>query len=616
MRNGIRDLSLALLDEGDTALRQLEAEVDNICQSGVEVCVSKIGFDPRDAPSFQRSADYDTVVYCSDTSAFTEVLALQKNCMRKGCQFLPVVFCAGQAVLGPIVKPGGPCWLCAQVRLAARMSAEQGTTLWKSFVLDNALTSADTTFFTPIARHVGNAVGFELFKLFAGHLPSELDAGIICQDTETMESYHESLMQYPLCPLCSQGSPERAAQILLEVVEGKRDRVSDADVLRRADVLMQAHTGLLSDYQDDTLIQLPLKVSQLTVASPVLSTSPVVMAFESGTLLDARMAVLREAIGQYTNSLPDVRMMLLAKRSELVRQGKDAIVAQQLAGWSGVSAFMEDTRCEWLPAFSFSRQRVCYVPAAAVYPTSYLNRRCVFERTSAGSGVHTSFGEMLATGLTSALAYEHIQEALQGRIAVAVIDPETLEDIDADLTFLLRSLRHFEYQYTLFEVLSASPLPLMLAVCTNGESVQQPCGIGYGLSSIHAARNALLQLIGKLQTLLYEKRGDLTEALGERVEQTHGLPYAFAARDGNVVGPGNKHHIDKDLFLPEFVPTFDFVSPLASTRSFQKTVVDVQHLEEYLYKQGRDILFVNTTTADIWNAGTMMSGTVLLTRSA
>jgi bacteriocin biosynthesis cyclodehydratase domain-containing protein len=581
VRNGIRELLLACEDETAAQRQALENEVQALRQAGVELLLTHIEADYHSPTFAQHLATCDIAVYCADTSVARTLLELQQTCRRVGCAFLPAVFLPDRCVLGPLVEAAGPCWLCAQIRLAANAGGEQQTAIWQSLVLDTA--EQHTVFFPALASRAGNALGFELFKQRTGALPSELVHGVICQDSETLEAWHAPLLPVPLCPLCTPLTPVQREEWTLALVAGSRDRVfAPADLLKQSSVLLHPQLGILHGYEDEHLTQLPLKVSRLHVASPLASASQAsrVTAFHTGSTLDARVVALKEALQRYMSSLPDPRSMLLASRRELEERGQLALDAPAFALWSGVPPLADDERCAWLPAFSLARQRLCAVPAAIVYPFSSLNRHYLFDKTSAGLATDTTFSDLMQTGLCSALAYEVVLAYIQRLCPVIELTSEALEDVDTDVAFLVRSLKHMQHSYTLLEISTSEPIHVVIAIC-DGMGERPRTHIGWGCSGIQAVRMALLHLVGDLQLL-------------------------------NDEGVGNSSTAQ---FFPDLAPTVDplYASPDSSRLCEQAPTC--AELQEQLLAQGRDLLFVNTTTSDLWASQTVLGGKVLLTRS-
>ena len=51
-------------------------------------------------------------------------------------------------------------------------------------------------------------MGFEMFRLFVGHIPIETDGAVLSIDIETLETGTSRLLPHPNCPHCSKDNPE------------------------------------------------------------------------------------------------------------------------------------------------------------------------------------------------------------------------------------------------------------------------------------------------------------------------------------------------------------------------------------------------------------------------
>lgn len=580
LRNGLENIFLVPLDKSDRYKHSLASEADRIRQGGSDVHL--FIRDTSAQYDVEQLKDYDVIVYCSDNSSLKEIANLNERCVRAGRPFLSTTIFAGQALLGPLTgSQGAPCWLCAQLRLSPHRDAETNAAFWKELTLGNDLSSRNEGLFNPMARRIGHGLGFELFKFLSGALSSEMERGVIVQDLQNLEAVSSKLTQHPLCPVCTHNAPESTLQRLLEVVHGDHDHELTHDEIRTKHTsLFDPRTGAFHEFVDEQFQQIPLKGTRITIEEPgvPLSSKTDVTSYSIDDVKSAYLTAYAEAIKKYTRSLVDLRGMHFASSQEMAARGHTVILPQQLALWSGGIALKPDTPVEWLPAFSLTRQSVAFIPAAAVYPHTSLNRLGIFARTSAGSAIATTFRATLTAGLLSALGYLHLQELIRGRAAIAQLDLEMLSSVETDLAYLVKSAQRFERHFTCLEVIHTSPLSVVIArtTDTSGESLTT-CGIA--LSGPEAARMALLEFVGGLQTL-----------------QTEGsLPVAIDRLD-----PSFLH--DSDLA---------YVSPGESR--FTSPAADIKQVEDYLQDAGRDILFVHTTSSDIWNAEALISGTVLLT---
>lgn len=576
VRNGLQHLYLLPDNEPSRYLPCLEMETTILRQKGIETHIS--------CPASENISDFDLVVYCADDSSYKEIVEIQNACLRERKKFLPAAFFGNQALIGPLVQPGvGPCWMCAQMRIAANASGEKSAAIWRELAIGHELSAWNTPLFTPQARNLGNGVGFELFKFLTGCLSSETANGVVFHDLETLEAYQSTLVAHPLCPVCSSAERENTVQQLDEVIKGQRDvqiELGD-EMLHLFQELLDSRTGIFQQFNDETLMQLPLKASRLSVGAPASPLSPgfEITTYSAHTLLEARLAAITEAVGHYANQLPDRRVMLTASWNELKQSGKQAIAPAHLSTWSGMALFEEQERYEWFPTRSLLTQELYYVPAAAIYPFSRLNQTGLFEKTLAGGTTYTNFEGLLTAGLTSALAYEHIRQLMQGQNRVVRVEQTALDGIDADLTFLLHNAQHFQRPFELLEALTSSPLHLIVARTTDRE--EKPIIIfGWGLSAREAISQALLHLVGNLQFLKYEGT----------------LPTSSRT------------------FFPEFSMLSDVLFVETTSTRLHEPAATLAALQDHLRSSGRDLLFAHTTTADIWPKKLFISGSVLLTQ--
>ena len=582
-RNGMKQLLLAPTDDPGIHLERLEPELAMLHHSG---CEAQLSLVENSSPAAVDLASYDLIAYCADNGSLKDVLALNQRCAEAERPFLPAIVFAGQAVLGPLFKaPQGPCWLCAQMRLSANAGEERRAALWQALALGSDASSQETTYFATNARRIGHGLGFELFKLLTGALPSETENGVIIQNLETLESVRGRLAPHPLCPVCSHADITIARQHLEEVVMGKHDSdLSREEAVLKLNDLVHASTGVFTSFADDDLLQLPLKTSRLvggSAATPLRGNIDV-RVFNVESTLDARREVLFEGIKQYAQALPDARQMLFASANEMRERGREIVVAQELCGASGIASLSPETRVEWLPTYSLFERSYRFVPAAAVYPFSALNRFGVFERNGAGVAAGLTFKDAFSAGIITALAHQHLRELMRGQAPVVVLDPRTLESSggDADLFYLFKSAGRFERPFTLLEVAAGSPLRLVIAHTSDSEAAQIIV-VGAGLSGPAAAKKALLDFVGGLQLLQNE---------------------------GRTPAPGG------DVF-PSFSPRADFTRANAQASYFWEPEATLQDVEDYLRTHGYDALFINTTPRDIWETRAIISGRVLLART-
>lgn len=584
VRNGLRALSLSLPGAAADYLADLEGEITAVRQGGSEVSISLLPEASLEAAG--SLAGYDVIVYCADNGSLKDIFALNQRCVREGRIFLATTPFAGQMMLGPLVRPGkGPCWLCAMLRLSANSDARTSAAFWQGIVVGNEIVGQEAGPFLPVARRIGYGLGFELFKALSQCLTSETEQGVMIQNLENLESSLHRLVRHPSCPVCSRRDPALTVSQLEEVIERRRDREqTDHEIYERHQCLLDQRLGVFSRFADEEVEQLPLKRARLVgrYLESVASSDGAgeVAAFSLDTTLSARVQALKKAISKYTSNISDMRGMILASQEEMEEQGRTAVLPQELAIWAGTLSLRSGQQCVWLPAFSLAKNALVYVPAAAVYSRSSLNSQGIFERTTAGAAVETTFERVLIRGVLSALAYENLREWLHGRARVASIDLNSLDDSDPDLRFLLQSARRFERPFALKEVTSYVPLAMVVAHTTDVLE-HRVVTTGLELSGKAAVKAALQNLVGEMQML-------------EAGDQFSGA-------------------IEED-FVASILATSDLPCSDQQVCRLHKPDAEFAQIQRDLQQEGRDMLFAHTTSIDIWETGTLIAGRVLLTR--
>lgn len=482
LRNGLEQIAIAAADP-EPYLRALEPLADELRANEIAADVFAVG-----GPEQQELSRYDLVVYCADESALHQVSALNARCVRAGVPFLPAVVVGEQALIGPLTGPqGGPCWSCATLRLAANRP-EDAAALWQRIALPDAFVGPAACGGDPTAVMIGNSLAFEVFKIRAGHLPSESEQAVVVQHLVTLTSRRARLSPHPCCPVCA-GKTHGAAVALTPAADS-------AACYERLEPLVDEQFGPFRAFVDDDRTQLPLKSAALLMADPgAAASAPVVIsAYSLTNLFEARVAAFRAAIGRYSARLVSPARICWASRAHLTQRGYEALAPEALSTWSGTDP--AEQTLPWVAARSLRDGRTVYLPAGAVYPNTSLNRGLLFEPTTAGLGVGRTPAEAQEQARQSLAAYDALRAMLAGAVAPRAIDPATLGD-DPDLRFLLNSLGPFEATVTLAELCrDATVLILASAAGATGRITAS----GVAATTQSALIDALTTLIGRLQT--------------------------------------------------------------------------------------------------------------------
>ena len=269
LHNGLQELLLAPTDNSNEYFTVLKAEVEKLCQYGIETFISTADFRSLCAP--EGLGKYTSVAYCSENGSLKEIFDLHQRCITANKVFVPAFVFSQHAFIGPLVQPlNGPCWLCAQMRFSAHRSPKQSATLWRALFADDGLYN-ELPVSSPVARSIGNGLGFELFKLLSGALISEIENGVILQDVETLEATYGKLIKHPFCPVCSRLVSSNTIQYLEEFVAGKWDHTfTSEELLKREELLLDPILGIFSSLGTKTLYSFLSDKQNSSLALPQL----------------------------------------------------------------------------------------------------------------------------------------------------------------------------------------------------------------------------------------------------------------------------------------------------------------------------------------------------------
>jgi putative thiazole-containing bacteriocin maturation protein len=586
-RNGLETLSLAPTTNADENWRVVGDDFDELRHSGLDTPLTLARVDA--ARLADEIGKFEFVVYSSDEGSLRDVKILNELCVKAGVKFLPGVVFGGYSLTGPLVKPGvAGCWQCAMLRLSSNLEERRAASLWKRVALGDELAGEPLAAFTTTARMLGNSLAFELFKSLAGYQVPETEGGVLIQDLETLESSRAMLLPHPLCPACTLPDPKTEATQLEKITSGGEDRELTVEAqLQRWYRFLDSHLGIFQNFSDDESVQVPLRTTRLVVGHPAEpATKPLRISAQSiESTAHARYQALREGVRQYARAVPDSRRMVMSSFDELLEDGREPVAPGELSLSSGVHSIDKRATLAWLPASSTFGRRLRYVPAAAVYNDSALNRSSAFENTDAGAAVGVTYRETLTDGLLSALSYERQRDIFKGEGRVASLDAQLLGEMDADLGYLLKTIERMESPTRLLELIGEMPLRVVLAVTgEGGRSGHEIIRVGHGLSRVEATRHALIGIIGTLQDR--------------------------ASQDGET--PSDLSYSSERSFRRFSLPADIEIQPLARD-SYEDAAASIEDVEAFLQRNGRDALFVNTTADDIRLTETFITGTVLLT---
>ncbi|WP_435735395.1 TOMM precursor leader peptide-binding protein [Cellulosimicrobium sp. PMB13] len=425
----------------------------------------------------------DVVLVAGGDTAARQTYSLVAAGVPEGTLLIPAWTYGERAVVGPAMRQDGRgCWVCAVLRLTSTHDAAAAAPVWSGIALPGRAPRAARPLGRPLASMVGNLLAYEAFRIVTGALPGETEGSVIVQNIESLDAIAEPLLVHPRCPFCS------AAPDALDLGGWTEPTVapepSDEEIvaaLNARQPLLQPHVGVLAGYADEELMQTPMKVGvvEIATAAGVRRSIP---AFDLHHVAGARQRALSAAIVGYTAR--DAVTAPAGVETERVADGLLTAVRPQL---------VEDG--PWVAATSLLTGDHVAVPLAAVEPFGAANATHGFEPTRAGGGAGDSAGEAVRAGLGTALAYAALRATIRGG-AAHVVELDSLRS-DVELGFLLRSARNLEVDVEVFDLSAHAPLSVV-AVRTTGAG-RPAWTIAADVSWRDAAVAALRDLVGTVQ---------------------------------------------------------------------------------------------------------------------
>jgi bacteriocin biosynthesis cyclodehydratase domain-containing protein len=562
LRNG---LARVVLEDPRWETGEFDADVALLDAAGApaEVLVSKAGeADPL---------DHDVVVCAVEAAGAAALLRLTERVARTAAgdhapRLVPVVTDGTRAVMGPISgPPEQPCWVCAGLRLSANSDPRLTADFWRGLAL-GAKDPAGPVAGTIAEGMIGNALAFEVFRLRTGQLGTDDEAHAVIQDLTTLESHRERVLPHPACPM-----PHTSADPKEIDFHAPTD---EQDAYGRAAFLVSPNVGLMADWADEEINQIPIKTGRVRLgpAGHLADGAREITSYDIETILVARTRAVRAALAAYVGRLGPA-----GRAAEAGTASRVAVAPEQLALHTGAAG---TATSPWLPATSLHDASLWKVPAAAVHPLSSANAALEFEPSSAGAGVGWTIDEAQERGLCSALAYHGLQDAITGAAPAASLEESWLTQ-DEDVAFCLGSLVHIGARARVFALPGAEPVRAVLAVVDSGDGEAPDWAVAAALDVRTAVRTAVL------------------DAAGAAVDRH---------KDGARPDLG-------DPLLTDFDPRVLAEGDLARTWTYDDPAVPVADVLAHLHRGGTRALFADTTTVDLASARGLVTGTVLLART-
>lgn len=354
----------------------------------------------NDATLSETLASFEMVLFFSSTRASdppAQINRLAKLCYSLHIAFIPAMFTAKQAMIGPAQRPDEQgCWQCYW----RRFRAAHGLSIQCE---DEALLHFESATNPPLSRYTANALvanmlALEFFKQGTGISVDTLHQRVMLLELERFTSATHRVYPHPLCSICLPPAPDPS--LAIERLRHLHDE-DQQDFLKLTEQLSDGECGIFTHIEEWNFYQLPLLRCQITVAAPTEGRLPVV----SGPGLDyqqARRLGVERALIYYLERLEDRRSIRFCSYEDYASQ-EPVLPPQSFWGWCGRDLPAKHTLA-WTSAWDLANNCLLPVPAASVYPQSSWNNldgSLLFSRDTPAIAIGATWEETLARALCS-----------------------------------------------------------------------------------------------------------------------------------------------------------------------------------------------------------------------
>lgn len=329
-------------------------------------------------------------------------------------------------------------------------------------------------------------LGFEVFKVLTGRIPGDIEDQVVIIDPDRLTARIERVVRHPASPrgaaAPAPGEPDADVSEVERAYQRFRPVIADT-------------VGLMRRFEDDDLSQIPVKVS--AVIAPSADAAPIV-AFGSGTLLEARVAVLEEAATRYAVNTHRRCPGLLAPAPP----DAETVQAERITTWLGAAGPLAAEPL--VAATDLADGRPLAIPRGAVLAGPWDRKAARFEPVLLGVVAAPTREEAVSRALIQAAGAYTVAAVAREELHLSPV--ETLPDPgdgahEAEsqqlrrLSMLVNEARMAGLALTLH--LAPGVVPVAVVRVRDGaaeELVARP-----GRSWLDAAESALLAIVGARQ---------------------------------------------------------------------------------------------------------------------
>jgi bacteriocin biosynthesis cyclodehydratase domain-containing protein len=422
LHSGVRQIS-ALVTPGEEMLPHMLArlaEEATRCASPAQV-VRWLQFSDLPKMDELRTSlqACDAVLHLASCQALVRARLLNKLCFEEQKPCMQALLVGTEAWIGPLVHPDGEgCWECAWLRWQANQASDPTSAVAERLPEQQSPTCEQLFMDLSTRTMVTQRLIFALFRFFTGLASPETANSVCMVHLPTGLSEQHAFLPHPLCQTCQHPLPPTAAGLLAQVQDLQRHAPIERNTLLESLPvgLVDDRLGVLKTLAGDAFVQVPLAISQISLAHPVRLRShaySLTLTVAGRDTADARWRAFQQAFLHYAVRLVDDRR-LFSLNAEQQREYK-AIPAGHL-----LNAHESDREAsQWIWALDLHTQQARPVPAAQVFSEDEQTIPC---ELAPGISAGASWAEALAYALLSWCNYLTLQEMMVAHEPFARVD--------------------------------------------------------------------------------------------------------------------------------------------------------------------------------------------------
>jgi bacteriocin biosynthesis cyclodehydratase domain-containing protein len=464
-RNGLEKIILdsnAARVECDEEFNALIKEFDT---RGIPLKVERV---PLDEVLAGRSRSLNAICYVSDVADLQVMASINKYSCANQPHFLPGFLFGGKAFIGPLVRSGqAGCWMCALLRRSANIQPDLEALIWRHLAFGVPWENDGQPGSSPSLRILGNLAGFEMFRLFAGHIPIETGGSVLSIDLETLENGSSPLLPHPNCPHCSKTQRDSDRVFLSQArADTAAENIDIARKLELTAALVDPEFGIVRRFNDDDLVQLPLFQSTVVVSRTPGGREVSIPGYSIQSNAGARLDALLSAVKSYVTLRHSRNRIWTGTKSEALQDGLNPLPERELSNWMGGPALPSSGSFSWMYARSLGAGTMHLVNAGAIYSRSPINTEG-FENVDAGLGVGFTFRQACGQAILSLFAHEVLKRAATHENSFTEVVADDFADANVNFQYLRNIFRHMDRSFRLLEFSHEGSGKVVLAFSPN-----------------------------------------------------------------------------------------------------------------------------------------------------